>query len=146
MLIASAIQGLGVGFVWIPLSIVTFATLEKRLVPDRTSIFHLARNMGSSIFISVSIAVVLRQSKVSYADLTPNVTLFSEAYRMPGLNGMWDLGSASGVSSASREVARQATMIGYIDGFLLFAIVAAAAIPLVGLVRVERSGAAESIR
>lgn len=141
VLIASAIQGLGVGFVWIPLSIVTFATLETRLVPDGTAIFHLARNMGSSIFISVSIAIVLRQSKVSYAELAPNVSPFSEAYRMSGLHSSWEFANAAGVSAMSREVTRQATMIGYIDGFLLFAIVAAAAIPLIALVRVRPAAA-----
>lgn len=142
VLIASAIQGLGVGFVWIPLSVVTFATLEKTLVPDGTAIFHLARNMGSSIFISISIAVVLRQTKSAYAGMTTHVTEFSEAYRMPGLGAMPDLDTAEGMMRIGREVSRQSTMIGYVDGFILFSIVAAAAIPLVALVRTRKPDAA----
>lgn len=138
VLIASAIQGLGVGFVWIPLSIVTFATLGKKLVPDGTAVFHLARNMGSSIFISISIAVVLRQTKTAYAGLSTHVSPFSEAYRMPGLDALPDLNSTQGMMRVGQETTRQATMMGYIDGFLLFAIVAAAAIPLVALVRTKR--------
>jgi DHA2 family multidrug resistance protein len=140
VLIASAIQGLGVGFVWIPLSIVTFATLDKPLVPDGTAIFHLARNMGSSIFISISIAIVLRQTKTSYADLLPHVTPFAEAFRMPGLDALPDLETAGGIARIGREATRQATMIGYIDGFVLFSAVAAAAVPLVALVRVRAPG------
>lgn len=138
VLIASAIQGLGVGFVWIPLSLVTFATLDKRLVPDGTAIFHLARNMGSSIFISISIAIVLRQTKTSYSELVTHISPFSEAYRMPGLDALPDLETASGVARIGQEAARQATMIGNINGFVLFTIVAAAAIPMVALVRVKR--------
>lgn len=138
VLIASAIQGLGVGFVWIPLSLVTFATLDKALVPDGTAIFHLLRNMGSSIFISISIAIVLRQTKTSYAELLERVSPFSEAYRMPGLDALPNLETASGMARMSREAARQATMIGNIDGFVLFTIVAAASIPMVALVRVKR--------
>lgn len=138
VLIASAVQGLGVGLVWIPLSLVTFATLDKPLVPDGTAIFHLARNMGSSIFISISIAIVLRQTKTSYAEMVPHISPFSEAFRMPGLDTLPDLETASGIARIGQEASRQATMIGNIDGFVLFTIVAAAAIPMVALVRVKR--------
>lgn len=135
VLLASAIQGLGVGLVWIPLSIVTFATLQKHLVPDGTAIFHLLRNLGSSIFISISIALVIRQTKVSYAELTPNISPFAEALRMPGLDALPELDTPEGLAQLAAETSRQATMIGYIDGFAMFALVAAAAIPLVALVR-----------
>ena len=135
---ASGIQGLGVGLVWIPLSLVTFATLDKPLVPDGTAIFHLARNMGSSIFISVSIAMVLRQTKTAYAEMVPSVSPFAESFRMPGLEALPDLETAEGMARIAREAGRQATMIGYLDGFVLFTIAAAAAIPLVALVRVRK--------
>ena len=138
VLIASAVQGLGVGLVWIPLSLVTFATLDKPLVPDGTAIFHLARNMGSSIFISISIAIVIRQTKTSYAEMMPHISPFSETFRMPGMDRLPNLETASGVARMGQEASRQATMIGNIDGFVLFTIVAAAAIPMVALVRVKR--------
>ncbi|MEM7239195.1 MAG: MFS transporter, partial [Pseudomonadota bacterium] len=132
---ASAVQGLGVGLVWVPLSIVTFATLAKPLVPDGTAMFHLLRNMGSSIFISISIAMVIRQTNVSYAELVPHISPFAEAMRMPGLQDLPDMETREGLAQIAGEAGRQATMIGYIDGFMLFAIAAAAAIPLVALVR-----------
>jgi len=139
VLTAAFIQGIGVGFCWIPLSIVTFATLDKRLVPDGTAIFHLARNMGSSIFISISIAVVLRQSRVVHSELVPNLSPFNEALRMPGVP--MDIGALDPAQLArlSGEIVRQSTMVGYIDGFVLFAIVAALAIPLIALVRIKRT-------
>ncbi|MEM1160037.1 MAG: DHA2 family efflux MFS transporter permease subunit [Pseudomonadota bacterium] len=138
VLMASAIQGFGVGLVWVPLSIVTFATLPKPLVPDGTAIFHLLRNMGSSVFISISIAWVIRSGQVSYAELVPNISLFSEAFRMPGIDIELDPANTDQLAGFGREAARQATMIGYIDGFWLFTAAAAVAIPLVALVRVRR--------
>ncbi len=132
---ASAIQGLGVGFVWIPLSIATFATLPKHLVPDGTGIFHLLRNIGSSVFISISVALVIRETKIVHAGLAEHVSPFSESLRMPGAAGAWRLDDARSVAGISREVARQATMIGYVDAFMLFTVVASLAIPLILLVR-----------
>lgn len=136
---ASAIQGLGVGLVWIPLSIVAFATLPKSLVPDGTAIFHLLRNMGSSVFISLSVALVIRETKHNYAELVPNLSPFNKALRMPDVPDSWQLGDLSSLAAMSREITRQATMIGYLDAFLLFAVVAAMALPLVAFVRLKRS-------
>ena len=135
---ASAIQGLGVGLMWIPLSIATFATLPKALVPDGTGIFHLLRNMGSSIFISLSVALVLRETKVAHAELAQNISPFSEALRMPGAAELWPLADTASVAAISREVGRQATMIGYIDAFLLFTVTATLAMPFILLVRPGR--------
>ena len=46
-------QGLGIGFVYVPLAAVTFATLPPALRNEGTAIFSLMRNIGSSIGISV---------------------------------------------------------------------------------------------
>jgi DHA2 family multidrug resistance protein len=137
VLIASFIQGIGVGFCWIPLSIVTFSTLDRPLVPDGTAIFHLIRNMGSSIFISVSIAMVIRMSRTSYSELVPNISPLNEALRLPGNHDVIDFDSAAALGRISAEIARQATMIGYVDGFVMFAVTSALAIPLIALVRVR---------
>ncbi len=136
---ATALQGLGVGFVWIPLSVVTFATLPKALVPDGTSVFHLLRNMGSSIFISLTVALVIRQTKVNYSGLVEHVSPFKEVFRMPGAAEAWSLGNSAALRSLSYEIDRQATMIGYIDAFVMFTIMAALAAPLVFLVRTSRA-------
>ncbi|MEM9141042.1 MAG: DHA2 family efflux MFS transporter permease subunit, partial [Pseudomonadota bacterium] len=110
---AAAVQGLGVGLIWVPLATAAFATLPKALVPDGTAIFHLLRNMGSSIFISLSIALVIRQGKTSYAELAEHVSPFAEAWRMPGLGAAPDLTTAEGLARIGREAARQSVMIGY---------------------------------
>ncbi|MEO0682677.1 MAG: DHA2 family efflux MFS transporter permease subunit [Pseudomonadota bacterium] len=135
---ASALQGLGVGLMWIPLSVVTFATLPKAMVPDGTAIFHLLRNMGSSIFISITVALVIRQSAVNRAELTAAVTPFREAFEQPGIDAALDLGDPASMGRIAGEIGRQATMIGYINAFLFFAICAAAAAPLVLMVRTRR--------
>ena len=136
---ASAIQGFGVGLVWVPLSIVTFATLPPKLVPDGTAIFHLLRNIGSSVFISISIALVIRETRVSYAEMVPHISPFAEALRQPGMPTI-DPNNPESIARIAGEIGRQATMIGNIDGFLLFTITALIALPLVALVRRNKTG------
>ncbi len=135
---AAGVQGLGVGLVWIPLSIVAFATLPKSLVPDGTAIFHLLRNMGSSIFISLSVALVIRETNRSYAELVPHLSPFNEALRLPDSPDMWRLADSADLANLNLEIIRQATMLGYLDAFVVFAAVAALAMPLISLVRLEK--------
>lgn len=132
---ASALQGLGVGLMWIPLSVVTFATLPKSLVPDGTAIFHLLRNMGSSIFISITVALVIRQTAVNRSELSAAVTPYREAFSQPGMDGALDLDDLASLGRIAGEIGRQATMIGYINAFLFFAFCAVLAAPLVLIVR-----------
>ena len=131
----SAIQGLGVGLVWVPVSVITFSTLDPKLVPDGTAIFHLLRNIGSSIHISLSIALVLRMTKVSYAEIGESVSAFNETARLPWVRGGWDTEGLNRLMALSEEIDRQAVMIGYLDAFIFFAVTAAIAVPFVLLVR-----------
>ena len=128
----------GLGLVWIPLSVVTFATLPKPLLPDGTAIFHLLRNMGSSIFISLSVALVIRDTKRNYAELLPNISPFNKALQLPDVPELWRSTDTAAIATMNPEVVRQATMIGYLDAFILFAATAAIAIPLIALVRLKK--------
>src|SRR3954451_14828021 len=56
----SALQGMAIGVIWVPLTIASFATLENRLWPEAMAVFHLMRNIGSSFFISMCFADILR--------------------------------------------------------------------------------------
>ncbi len=127
------LQGLGVGFLWVPLTLVTFATLDPRHLPTGMSMFHLLRNIGSSVHVSLSIALVIHMSKVNYAELSEHVSPYRESWRFP-LDGL-DPDSVAGLARIGGEVRRQATMIGYIDAFHLYAATALAVVPLILLVR-----------
>ena len=132
------VQGLGVGFLWVPLTLVTFATLEPRHLPTGMSMFHLIRNIGSSVHVSLSIALVIHMSKVNYAQLSEGVSAFNESWHYPLALGVWNPDSSLGLASIGGEVRRQATMIGYIDAFHLYAVTALAVAPLILLVKWRR--------
>jgi DHA2 family multidrug resistance protein len=131
----AALQGLGVGLIWVPLSVVTFSTLAPAYVPEGTAIFHLLRNIGSSIHISLSITLVIRASKLNYAAMAEFISPYNETFDLPWARGAWGIDSPEQLKALSAETLRQATMIGYLDAFYLFAVTAALAVPLVFLIR-----------
>jgi DHA2 family multidrug resistance protein len=134
----TAIQGLGVGLMWVPLSMIALSTLPPDQRPDGTAFFHLLRNIGSSIFISLSITLVIRSTKVSYAGIVEQISPFSENLHLPWVTGAWSIESTRGLMALSKEALRQATMIGYLNSFLAFALVALVALPLVLLAKWHR--------
>ena len=136
--LSGILQGIGSAVMWVPLSIVAFATLPVRLFPDASSIFHLLRNFGSSIFISVSVLTVSRTGKISYSELSENISAFTDIARYPEVMGLWSFESVQGLAALGSEVNRQALMVGYANSFALYALAAFSAIPLMLLVKIKR--------
>ncbi len=134
----SMLQGLGVGFVWVPMAVATFATLDPNRVPEASAVFHLLRNMGSSIYISLSVALLLHSAKINYAEISAGISVFNEVLHMPFVTGVWDTGSAKGLAALSGEVGRQSMMIGYINTFYMFGYTSLAAAPLVWFMRAPK--------
>ena len=133
-----ALQGFGCGILWVPLTVVTFATLPANLLPDGSSVFHLIRNFGSSISISLSVMAVVRTAKVNYAELTEYVSPFNKALSFDFVMGLWNVDDRAGLVALSGEIARQATMIGYNNAFVMYTAACFGAIPFLMMVRIRR--------
>lgn len=135
---ASAIQGIGVGLLWVPITLVTFATLEQRYLAEGMAMFHLLRNIGSSIHVSVSVTVVVYTTQMSYAGLVEHISPYRESLSQAVASGVWAVDNLKGLTYLGAEVQRQAAMIGYINGFYLYALTSLAVIPFILLVRVKK--------
>jgi DHA2 family multidrug resistance protein len=135
----SVLQGLSVGLIWVPLTTATFATLDRRVLPETAAVYHLLRNVGSSIFISLSVFTVVRSAQVNYAELTEFVSPFNEVLRSRGYRDVFDLDSVTSLLGMSAEILRQASMIGFLNAFWLYTFASLAVLPLVFFVRVPRS-------
>ena len=133
-----ALQGFGVGILWVSITMVTFVTLAPGYVAEGSAIYHMVRNIGSSIHISLSTTLAVRMARTSYADLAQNVSPYNEALAMPWVTGAWNVNESAGLAALSREIARQATMVGYLDAFVFFVVTSLAVLPLILLVRWKR--------
>jgi MFS transporter, DHA2 family, multidrug resistance protein len=130
------VQGMGLGLIFPPLSTLAFATLPARHRTEAAGIFNLARNAGSSVGVSVVIALFAANSQVVHASLAAHVTPYNALLRtMPHL---WSSHGA-GVAALNVEISRQAAMVAYLDDFVLMMIVTLAAAPLIALMRNPRN-------
>ena len=127
--------GFGQSVAFTPMTILAFATLPKTKITEGASIFTLMRNFGSSIFISVSVLILLRSSTTNYANLSERVSSFPANNELKELPGVWNLENVDGLLRLSDEIQRQSAMIGYINAFHLMGFAAAFAIPLVFFLR-----------
>ncbi|WGF88688.1 DHA2 family efflux MFS transporter permease subunit [Marinivivus vitaminiproducens] len=133
------IQGMGLGFLFVPLSAVTFATLDPAYRTEGTGLFSLMRNIGSAIGISVVINLLSTGTQANHAELVRYATPFNDALHMPAPAAAWDLATLAGRAALNEEITRQASIIAYANDFHLLMLMAVAVMPLVLLLRPARS-------
>jgi DHA2 family multidrug resistance protein len=134
----SVLQGMAVGVVWVPLTVLTFATLDSRHTAEGMAVFHLLRNIGSSLFISLSVAEIIRSTTANYSRMTEMLSPFNRTLSLPDAMGGYTLDTLQGLARLSREIDRQAAMIGYVNAFGLYTAASAVAILLLLLARRQR--------
>jgi DHA2 family multidrug resistance protein len=128
----SIAQGFGLGFLFVPLNTIGFATLPAELRTEGAALWTLVRNLGSSIGISVVIAQLTNMITIFHSQLVEHVTPFNDAMRLPdamALAGrtLRDLTVFDGV------VTQQAATMAYSNDFLLMTLVSLCAFPLLAL-------------
>jgi DHA2 family multidrug resistance protein len=132
------VQGVGLGFIFVPLSTAAFATLAPRYRNEGTAMFSLIRNIGSSTVITAVMTVLGREMQVSHAALSELLTPFPDHW-MPEA---WSWTTQAGSAALNAEVTRQAMMLAYLYDFRLMMILAVAAAPLLLLIKPAASRAA----
>ena len=136
----SVLQGFGCGVMWVPLSIVTFSTLPPRMLPEGSALFHLLRNLGTSLFVAFSVFLLVRTAKIRYSEMVETVTPYSERLSYGEVVGAGAVDWIANLARLAAEVARQSSMIGYNNCFYLYAITCFATLPLLALVTMRKRG------
>ncbi|MET3926068.1 DHA2 family efflux MFS transporter permease subunit [Devosia sp. 2618] len=133
VIITGCIQGFGMGFLFVPLSTMAFATIAPKYRADATSMFALVRNMGNGVGISLVTAVLSNMMQVNHAELAERLTATSQSVmnQMPGLL----TGNPQTVSIINSMVTQQAAILAYIDDFWMMLLLSLVAIPLILMLR-----------
>jgi len=129
------LQGLGLGFIFVPLSTLTFATLAPDLRTEATGMFSLLRNVGSSIGVSVVTALLTQYTQINHATLVEHVTPYNPMMQAPMLPSMWDPATPAGLAALNAAVTQQAATIAYLNDFRLMMFVVLLALPMLLLLR-----------
>ena len=82
MVVNTILQGAGLGFVFIPLQVIAFATLDPALRTEGTALLSLLRNVGSAIGISVTGAMVTQNGQIEHSVLTGYITPLNRAFQV----------------------------------------------------------------
>lgn len=133
------LQGFGFGIAYTPMAVLAFSTLPPALAVQGSAVFNLMRNFGSSLFISLSILVLVRSTAENYAGLSAAVSSTNKLLLYPGLTGGWHPENTPGLSALSAEIQRQASMGGYLNAFALFTFASLLGVPLVWMFRPGKS-------
>jgi DHA2 family multidrug resistance protein len=129
------LQGFGLGFVFAPLSTLTFSTMPPQQRATGTALFALIRNLGSSIGTSVVVFLLARNTRIAYAEMNEAITPFNDALHVGAAAKYWDVTTAAGRAALTGVMTAQATLIGYVDDFLFVMVIALAAMPFIFLLR-----------
>jgi DHA2 family multidrug resistance protein len=140
------IQGAGLGFLFPPLSAVALATLPPDWRTEGAGMYNLARNIGSSVGISIVNALLVSNTQVNHADISTHVTAVNRAFQSPAIAQFWSPFTAAGRAALDAVVTTQAQIISYIDDYKLLMIATLAVIPLLIVFRKPPSSRGASSR
>ena len=130
IIVVGIVQGAGLGFLFVPLSSVSLATLPAERRTEGAGVYNLARNIGSSVGISVVNALLISNTQVNHAEIVAHVSATNRNFENPVVAQFWDPVSAAGRAALDAVITRQAQIIAYIDDYKLLMIAMLAVIPL----------------
>lgn len=135
---AGLLQGLGLSFTFMPMNLISFATLSPQYRTDASSLGNLMRNIGSSIGISAASVELARNIQINHAELGAHVTQAAVPFNLDQLGAYGTAGEAA-LRVADGMVNQQAAMIAYINDFYAMALACLVAIPLLFFVRIAKT-------
>ena len=124
------IQGIGLGFLFVPLSVVTLSTLPSELRAEGAGLYSLSRNIGSSVGISVVNSLLTTNTQVNHAEIARHVTAVNRIFSDPTIAQVWNPLTAAGRAALDAMITQQAQIIAYIDDYKLLMIATIAVLPL----------------
>ena len=146
-----AVLGLGMGFLFIPLTTMTMASIRKEEMGNAAAIYNLLRNLGGSFGVAYVTTMLARGSQVHQALMVGNLTPFDRNYQIAlgrtsgiiGYSGVFGHAVSGQAVSGTlyAELSRQASMLAYNGAFRQLSIFMIFILPLVLLMKKARGEA-----
>ena len=140
IVVIGVVQGAGLGFLFVPLSSATLATLPPDQRTEGAGIYNLSRNIGSSVGISVVTSLLTQNTQANHADIAQHVTAVNRQFDNPAIAHMLSPVTAAGRAALDAIVAQQAQIIAYIDDYKLLMIATLAAVLLLVVFKKPSAG------
>jgi DHA2 family multidrug resistance protein len=136
--------GIGVAFVFIPLTTISLSHIRKEEMGNASSVFNLLRNLGGSFGVALSATILARQAQVHQARLTEHLTPFDPAYVLSAQQSARTLlekgieasqAAQGGMGLIYQRLLREAAMLSFNDVFYLLTVLMLLIVPLVYFMR-----------
>jgi DHA2 family multidrug resistance protein len=138
------VLGVGMGFLFIPLTTMTMSSIRKEEMGYATAIFNLLRNLGGSFGVAFITTILARRAQFHQVHLVEHLTPFDKNFQLavPQISQMlqdrgfapplFDQGS---INLIYGQVIRQASMLSFNDAFYLLSTMMMLILPLVLLMK-----------
>jgi DHA2 family multidrug resistance protein len=142
ILVPQMIQGVALACIFIPLSTVALATIDRKRMSDATGLNNLLRQLGGSFGVAIFASLLSRYTAEGRQALVAHVSAGDPgvAQRLAAMQGTFVRGGIDPVTAKMRAVGMldglvgvQSAMLGFDRAFFLSGLVFAASIPLVFL-------------
>ncbi|MGZ5937595.1 MAG: DHA2 family efflux MFS transporter permease subunit [Rhizomicrobium sp.] len=135
LIIVTFLQGVGMGFVFVPLNLTAFATLAPHYRTDGSALMNLTRNIGSAIGVSVTTTVLATSVQVMHSQLSGYASGFNRALGInaPGL--MMNPQIPFGLANLNGMIEMRAEVIAYSNDFLFMTYVSLPAFLIIWLMK-----------
>ncbi len=141
------VLGVGMGFIFIPLTTMTMSGIRKEEMGNATGIYNLLRNLGGSFGVAFVTTMIARRAQVHQNHLVEHLTPFdtryqiassqlSQALQQKGFDAVTS--QNAGLSGLYGQLLRQASMLSFNDAFYLISILMICTFPLLIFMRRNR--------
>jgi DHA2 family multidrug resistance protein len=138
------VLGVGMGFLFIPLTTMTMSTIRKEEMGNATAIFNLLRNLGGSFGVALVTTMLARRAQFHQVHLVEHLTPFDRNFQLslPQISQMLqDKGLIPSLSDQGslgllyHQLIREASMLSFNDTFYLLSAMMMLILPLVLLMK-----------
>ena len=149
------LQGLGLGFIFVPLTTLTLATVRRERLGNATAAYNVVRNIGGSIGVALATTMLSRRSQHHQSTLVSHVDVWSaettERLRewtehFTSLGNDPFTAKSRAVAMLYRDTQTQAQVLAYADEFWLLSMLFFCVLLLIPLTRRVRTAPAASGR
>jgi MFS transporter, DHA2 family, multidrug resistance protein len=138
LVIMRSAQTAALAFLFVPISTIAYATLPRELNGDATALFTMFRNIGGSIGVAVSSAMIIERTQIHQSYLARWASPFHQPFNeliARSERTLTAMGRAAGathdvaVGNAYQDFLVQAAVLAYSDVYHLAGVVAFAVVP-----------------
>jgi DHA2 family multidrug resistance protein len=129
------IQGIGMGLLFVPMNLVSFATLPAIFRTDGSALVNLVRNVGSAVGVSITTTVLATATQVIHAQMAQSASPFNRNLGVNAPSMLMNPQIPFGLGNLDMMIQRNAQIVAYSDDFLFMFFVSLPAILVIWLMK-----------